>query len=113
MPSLGGGIDQVCKCKSGLADTTTRCPPNPQPRTEVLTIRHTMVYDWEAHRDTLNRLYVDEKRSVEDIIAYMRTNHNFAPRYVEAHVVFACTSGNSRHGDGSLPDCLGASCPLP
>ncbi|KKY31249.1 hypothetical protein UCDDA912_g08802 [Diaporthe ampelina] len=38
-----------------------------------------MVYDWEAHRDTLNRLYVDEKRSVEDIITYMRTNHNFAP----------------------------------
>lgn len=39
-----------------------------------------MVYDWEAHRDTLNRLYVEEKRSVEDIISYMRTNHNFAPR---------------------------------
>ncbi|KAG8156928.1 hypothetical protein KVR01_013150 [Diaporthe batatas] len=38
-----------------------------------------MVYDWETHRETLSRLYVDEKRSVEDIISYMRTNHNFAP----------------------------------
>lgn len=72
-----------------------------------------MVYDWEAHRDTLNSLYVDEKRPVEDIISYMRTNHNFAPRYVTAHVVFSRTSGNIRYGDGSHPDCLGASCPLP
>ncbi|POS81590.1 hypothetical protein DHEL01_v200028 [Diaporthe helianthi] len=38
-----------------------------------------MVYDWESHRETLSRLYVDEKRSVEDIISHMRTNHNFAP----------------------------------
>ncbi|KAK2598247.1 hypothetical protein N8I77_011672 [Diaporthe amygdali] len=38
-----------------------------------------MVYDWETHKDTLKRLYVDEKRSVEDIISYMQTNHSFAP----------------------------------
>lgn len=73
-----------------------------------------MVYDWDTHRETLSRLYVVEKRSVEDIISYMRTNHNFAPRYVTAPpIVFACTSGNGRDGAGSLPDCLGASCPLP
>lgn len=72
-----------------------------------------MVYDWETHRDTLSRLYVDEKRSVEDIITYMRTNHNFAPRLVVSRVVLACTSGNVRDGPGSLPDCLGASSPLP
>lgn len=72
-----------------------------------------MVYDWETHKDTLKRLYVDEKRSVEDIISYMQTNHSFAPRYVVLHVVFACTSGNSRYGDLSFTDCLGASSPLP
>ncbi|KAL1879301.1 hypothetical protein Daus18300_001882 [Diaporthe australafricana] len=38
-----------------------------------------MVYDWETHKDTLRRLYVDEKRSVEDIISHMQTNHSFAP----------------------------------
>ncbi|KAI3401193.1 hypothetical protein diail_11898 [Diaporthe ilicicola] len=38
-----------------------------------------MVYEWETHKDTLKRLYVDEKRSVEDIISYMLTNHSFAP----------------------------------
>jgi hypothetical protein len=80
---------------------------------QQLAIRRTMVYDWETHRETLNRLYVDEKRTVEDITSYMRTNHNFAPRYVPAHIVFACTSDSGRYGDGSLPDCLGASCPLP
>lgn len=86
--------------------------PNLQSMVEVHT-EHTMVYEWETHKDALRRLYVDEKRSVEDIISHMQTNHSFAPRYVAAQIVFVCASVNRRCGAVSSPDCLGASSPLP
>lgn len=38
-----------------------------------------MVYDWEAHKDTITRLYVDEEKQVDEILEYMRTHHNFCP----------------------------------
>lgn len=41
-----------------------------------------MVYDWEAHKDTISHLYVQENKQVDDIIEYMRVNHDFTPRYV-------------------------------
>ncbi|KUI70232.1 hypothetical protein VM1G_06178 [Cytospora mali] len=39
-----------------------------------------MVYDWDSHKDILSHLYVDEKKPIEEIITYMRINHNFTPR---------------------------------
>lgn len=39
-----------------------------------------MVYEWEAHKETCYRLYIEEKKSLEDIIEYMRVQHNFKPR---------------------------------
>jgi hypothetical protein len=39
-----------------------------------------MVYDWSIHEATCYRLYVDEKRSLEDIMDYMRDQHEFTPR---------------------------------
>lgn len=40
-----------------------------------------MVYDWEGKEDVCYRMYIDDKRSLEDIMEYMKTEHNFAPRY--------------------------------
>ncbi len=39
-----------------------------------------MVYDWIAHEATCYRLYIDEKKSLEDIMAYMKDHHKFTPR---------------------------------
>lgn len=41
-----------------------------------------MVYNWEAHKDVIVRLYADEGLEVDDIIEHMQKNYNFSPRYV-------------------------------
>ncbi|KAL2015637.1 hypothetical protein VTK56DRAFT_5077 [Thermocarpiscus australiensis] len=33
--------------------------------------------DWAAHRDTVTRLYLDEKRTLREVIEYMAKNHGF------------------------------------
>ncbi|KID89844.1 hypothetical protein MGU_03249 [Metarhizium guizhouense ARSEF 977] len=38
-----------------------------------------MVYDWDAHQQTCYRLYIDEGRSLEDIMDHMKTVHKFTP----------------------------------
>ncbi|KHN96699.1 uncharacterized protein MAM_05255 [Metarhizium album ARSEF 1941] len=38
-----------------------------------------MVYDWDAHQETCYRLYIDEGRSLEDIMDHMKTVHKFTP----------------------------------
>ncbi|EEP82719.1 conserved hypothetical protein [Uncinocarpus reesii 1704] len=38
-----------------------------------------MVYDWEGKRDVCYKMYIEEKRALEDIMEYMRTTHQFAP----------------------------------
>lgn len=40
----------------------------------------TMVYDWEGKRDICYRMYIEEKKPLEDIIEYMRAFHQFSPR---------------------------------
>lgn len=47
-----------------------------------------MVYDWEAHKDVIVRLYADEGLEVDDIIEHMQKNYNFSPRYVLTLIVF-------------------------
>ena len=41
-----------------------------------------MGYDWDAHKETCYRLYIGEKKTLEDIISYMRVHHRFNPRQV-------------------------------
>ncbi|KAH8682123.1 hypothetical protein BX600DRAFT_505740 [Xylariales sp. PMI_506] len=38
-----------------------------------------MVYDWERHEQTCYRLYIDEKKSLQEIMDYMRVEHKFTP----------------------------------
>ncbi|KMU72618.1 hypothetical protein CISG_09808 [Coccidioides immitis RMSCC 3703] len=38
-----------------------------------------MVYDWEGKRDACYRMYIEEKKSLDDIMEYMKTSHQFAP----------------------------------
>jgi len=39
-----------------------------------------MVYDWDGKEEVCYRMYIEEKTSLEDIMEYMKTEHNFAPR---------------------------------
>lgn len=41
-----------------------------------------MVYDWEAHKDVIVRLYTEEGLEVDDIIEHMHKHYDFSPRYV-------------------------------
>ncbi|KAM5466261.1 hypothetical protein MauCBS54593_005996 [Microsporum audouinii] len=38
-----------------------------------------MVYDWEGKRDICYRMYIEEKKALEDIMEYMRVFHQFSP----------------------------------
>ncbi|KAK4129650.1 hypothetical protein N657DRAFT_610208 [Parathielavia appendiculata] len=38
-----------------------------------------MVYRWEQHRQTCYRLYVEENKSIDEVVHYMREHHNFTP----------------------------------
>jgi hypothetical protein len=43
-----------------------------------------MVYDWENKEEICYRMYIEEKKSLEEIMEYMKEHHKFAPRYVDA-----------------------------
>ncbi|KAG4443950.1 hypothetical protein IFR05_000590 [Cadophora sp. M221] len=38
-----------------------------------------MVYDWENKEDICYRMYIDEKKSLEEIMDFMKEEHKFAP----------------------------------
>ncbi|KAK1624936.1 hypothetical protein BDP81DRAFT_436782 [Colletotrichum phormii] len=38
-----------------------------------------MVYDWDAHEKLCFQLYINEKRSLEDIMEYLKIHHDFSP----------------------------------
>ncbi|KAJ9296959.1 hypothetical protein DTO271G3_4720 [Paecilomyces variotii] len=38
-----------------------------------------MVYDWEGKRDICYQMYIKDKKALEEIMEYMKTNHQFAP----------------------------------
>ena len=42
-----------------------------------------MVYDWEGKEATCFQMYIQENRSLEEIMEYFKVEHNFAPRYVQ------------------------------
>ena len=39
-----------------------------------------MVYDWDGKEATCFQMYIEENKSLEEIMAYFKENHNFAPR---------------------------------
>jgi hypothetical protein len=39
-----------------------------------------MVYDWENKEAVCYKLYIEEKKSLEEIMEYMKQEHQFAPR---------------------------------
>jgi Clr5 domain len=39
-----------------------------------------MVYDWENKEEICYRMYIEEKKSLEEIMDYMKEHHKFAPR---------------------------------
>jgi hypothetical protein len=41
-----------------------------------------MVYDWENKEELCYRLYIEEKKSLEEIMDFMKEHHKFTPRYV-------------------------------
>ncbi|KAI8223568.1 hypothetical protein K4K54_006048 [Colletotrichum sp. SAR 10_86] len=38
-----------------------------------------MVYDWDAHEKLCFQLYINEKKSLEDIMEYLKIHHDFSP----------------------------------
>ena len=47
-----------------------------------------MVYDWENKEEICYRMYIEEKKSLEEIMEYMKEEHKFAPRYVHSQTYF-------------------------
>lgn len=41
-----------------------------------------MVYDWEGKESTMRDLYIDQGKSLEEVMEWFRVNQDFAPRYV-------------------------------
>jgi hypothetical protein len=39
-----------------------------------------MVYDWENKEEICYRMYIEEKKSLEEIMEYLKENNGFAPR---------------------------------
>ncbi len=50
---------------------------------EVDRVAAKMVYDWTDKEDTCYRLYIEEKKSLEEIMSFFK-DQKFAPRYVHA-----------------------------
>jgi hypothetical protein len=48
-----------------------------------------MVYDWENKEEICYRMYIEEKKSLEDIMEYMKEELKFAPRYVDRSTYLA------------------------
>lgn len=41
-----------------------------------------MTYDWEPFKEICYRMYVEEKKTLREVHAFLSENHNFKPRYV-------------------------------
>lgn len=40
-----------------------------------------MTYDWEGKEDLCYKMYIIDKKSLEDIMEFYRETENFTPRY--------------------------------
>jgi len=41
--------------------------------------------EWDAHQETIRRLYLDEKRPLKDVVVIMETHYGFRATYVHVH----------------------------
>lgn len=41
-----------------------------------------MTYDWEGKEDLCYKMYIIDKKSLEDIMEFYRETENFTPRYI-------------------------------
>ncbi|KJZ77363.1 hypothetical protein HIM_03087 [Hirsutella minnesotensis 3608] len=46
------------------------------------------MYDWSPYQEICHRLYVDEGKSTEEIMGYLKKTHNFAPSKRTVHTQF-------------------------
>jgi hypothetical protein len=46
------------------------------------------VDDWDSHRPTITRLYVDEKRTLQEVMDIMQRDYHFSKRF--AYQVYIC-----------------------
>lgn len=67
-----------------LTPAATMTPEPPiVPFTTVPAIRkskqdsYAKIHDWDGHRQTIARLYLDEEMTLKDVKAYMEDNHAF------------------------------------
>lgn len=69
-------------------------------------IQAKMVYDWENKEELCYRLYIEEKKSLEEIMEFMKEHHKFAPRCVPVypHERYSCPTPTAR--------CVACSCGL-
>lgn len=44
-----------------------------------------MVYDWAGKRDICYRMYIQDKKALDEIMDYLRTAYQFGPRYLLKH----------------------------
>jgi len=58
-----------------------------------------MVYNWDDKEAECYRLYVEEKRNLDEVIAYWEVR-GFTPRYVTAHL----------HGQEAVHFCVSEAC---
>lgn len=45
-----------------------------------------MVYDWESKEELCYRMYIEEKKSLDEIIEYLKEEHQFTPRYFPINI---------------------------
>ncbi|PSR97780.1 hypothetical protein BD289DRAFT_74452 [Coniella lustricola] len=67
--------------------------PAAGPSNTVKTGRTPSRYDWTKHMDTIKRLYIDEDRTLKEVLEIMERDHNF---------VATAMSGAPRPKSGSL-----------
>jgi len=54
--------------------------PNPIQKIKILSKLEGMEAEWELYRTEIETLYMRNKRSLEDVMSYMSTEHSFTPR---------------------------------
>ena len=50
-------------------------------RYSSLTPKQKMVYEWDSKEAECYRLYVEEKKSLDEVMQQMKELHGFSPRY--------------------------------
>lgn len=40
------------------------------------------MYDWDGKQETMRELYINQGKSLEEVMEWFRIKHEFTPRYV-------------------------------